>query len=47
MRCTRNYTCLHDFHNEVTNRRVKRAPFFKPQKSCIRNGLTLLVAVET
>ena len=34
----RNYTCLHEFKNEVTKRRGKKTSFLNLKKS-IRNGL--------
>ena len=39
IRSIRNYTCLHEFQNEVTNRRGKKTPFFNLKKKSIRNGL--------
>ena len=32
-RSVRNYTCLHDFKNEVTNRRGKKTPFLSLKKN--------------
>ena len=32
IRSIRNYTCLHEFKNEVTNRRGKKTPFLNLKK---------------
>ena len=48
IRFIRNYICLHEFKNEVTNRRDKKTPFLNLKK-IIRNGLRplfLFAAVE-
>ena len=39
IRSIRNYTCLHEFKNEVTNRRGKKTPFLNLKKKNIRNSL--------
>ena len=39
IRSIRNNTCLHEFKNEVTNRRGKKTPFFNLKKKSIRNSL--------
>ena len=39
IRSIRNYTCLHEFKNEVTNRRGKKTPFLNLKKKSIRNSL--------
>ena len=39
IRSTRSYTCLHEFKNEVTNRRGKKTPFLNLKKKSIRNSL--------
>ena len=39
IRSIRNYTCLHEFRNEVTNRRGQKTPFLNlMKKNFIRNG---------